>query len=70
MKRNLALAAMIACAMFAAACGSDDSETASEEPAATATAEDGGNTKDPEELTAGHDAVHQLCFAAARDVEP
>ena len=42
MKRNLALAAMVSCALFAAACGSDDSDdTASDEPAATATAEGG-----------------------------
>src|SRR5918998_5645027 len=46
MKRNLALAAMVSCALFAAACGSDDSEDqASNEPAATATAEGGGNTE-------------------------
>src|SRR5215212_5567133 len=46
MKRNLALAAMVSCALFAAACGSDDSDDqASDEPAATATAEGGGNTK-------------------------
>ena len=46
MKRNLALAAMISCALFAAACGSDDSDDqASNEPAATATAEGGGNTE-------------------------
>ena len=40
MKRNLALCAMISCALFAAACGSDDSDdSASEKPAATETAQ-------------------------------
>jgi ribose transport system substrate-binding protein len=40
MKRNLALCAMVSCALFAAACGSDDSDdSASEQPAATETAQ-------------------------------
>jgi ribose transport system substrate-binding protein len=41
MKRNLALCAMVSCALFVAACGSDDSEdpTAAEQPAATETAQ-------------------------------
>src|SRR3954470_18553389 len=41
MKRNLALCAMVSCALFAAACGSDDSEdpSAAEQPAATETAQ-------------------------------
>ena len=71
MKRNLALAAMIACAMFAAACGSDDSDTASEEPAATATAEEGGNTEsntgEVSEFFVQEDYDTQL---AQRDIEP
>jgi len=71
MKRNLALAAMIACAMFAAACGSDDSETASEEPAATATAEEGGNTEsntgEQSEFFVQADYDRQL---AQRDIPP
>jgi ribose transport system substrate-binding protein len=40
MKRNLALCAMVSCALFAGACGSDDSDdSASEQPAATETAQ-------------------------------
>jgi ribose transport system substrate-binding protein len=70
MKRNLALAAMISCAMFAAACGSDDSDTASEEPAATATAEEGGgnesNTGEQSEFFVQADYDKQL---AQRDMD-
>src|SRR5690349_20899427 len=73
MKRNLALAAMVSCALFAAACGSDDSDDqASNEPAATATAEGGSeetksNTGEQSEFFVQADYDKQL---AQRDVEP
>ena len=72
MKRNLALAAMVSCALFAGACGSDDSEDgATEEPAATATAEGGGNaesnTGEQSEFFVQADYDRQL---AQRDAEP
>jgi ribose transport system substrate-binding protein len=70
MKRNLALAAMVSCALFAAACGSDDSEDqASNEPAATATAEteQKGDTGEQSEFFVQEDYDTQL---AQRDVEP
>src|SRR5918998_3347483 len=72
MKRNLALAAMVSCALFAAACGDDDSEDqASNEPAATATAEGGGNaesnTGEQSEFFVQEDYDRQL---AQRDIEP
>src|SRR5215210_1628039 len=70
MKRNLALAAMVSCALFAAACGSDDSDDqASNEPAATATAEteQKGDTGEQSEFFVQADYDRQL---AQRDVEP
>jgi ribose transport system substrate-binding protein len=70
MKRNLALAAMVSCALFAAACGSDDSEdSASNEPAATATAESEpqGDTGEQSEFFVQEDYDTQL---AQRDIEP
>lgn len=73
MKRNLALAAMVSCALFAAACGSDDSDdSASNEPAATATAEGGaeetkGSTGEQSEFFVQADYDKQL---AQRDIEP
>jgi ribose transport system substrate-binding protein len=70
MKRNLALAAMVSCALFAGACGSDDSEdTASNEPAATATAEteQKGDTGEQSEFFVQADYDRQL---AQRDIEP
>jgi ribose transport system substrate-binding protein len=70
MKRNLALAAMVSCALFAAACGSDDSDDqASNEPAATATAEteQKGDTGEQSEFFVQADYDKQL---AQRDVEP
>ena len=71
MKRNLALAAMVSCALFAGACGSDDSEdSASNEPAATATAEGGNtesNTGEQSEFFVQADYDKQL---AQRDIEP
>jgi len=70
MKRNLALAAMIACALFAAACGSDDSESDSaQEPAATEEAqqEAKGDTGPVSEFFVQEDYDTQL---AQRDIEP
>ncbi len=63
MKRNLALAAMVSCALFAGACGSDDSEdSASNEPAATATAEteQKGDTGEQSEFFVQEDYDKQL----------
>ena len=71
MKRNLALAALISCALFAGACGSDDSEEpTAQEPAATATAEGGNtesNTGEQSEFFVQADYDKQL---AQRDIEP
>ena len=70
MKRNLALAAMVSCALFAAACGSDDSDDqASNEPAATATAEteQKGDTGEQSEFFVQADYDKQL---KQRDIEP
>jgi ribose transport system substrate-binding protein len=72
MKRNLALAAMISCALFAGACGSDDSDNESaQEPAATATEESGGepqgDTGPVSEFFVQEDYDTQL---AQRDIEP
>ena len=70
MKRNLALAAMVSCALFAAACGSDDSDDqASNEPAATATAESEqqGDTGEQSEFFVQEDYDTQL---KQRDIEP
>ena len=72
MKRNLALAAMISCALFAGACGSDDSDDESaQEPAATATEESGGepqgDTGPVSEFFVQEDYDTQL---AQRDIEP
>ncbi len=72
MKRNLALAAMISCALFAGACGSDDSDDQNaQEPAATATEEGGGepqgDTGPVSEFFVQEDYDTQL---AQRDIEP
>jgi len=72
MKRNLALAAMISCALFAGACGSDDSDDQNaQEPAATATEESGGepqgDTGPVSEFFVQEDYDTQL---AQRDIEP
>jgi len=72
MKRNLALAAMISCALFAGACGSDDSDDQSaQEPAATATEDGGGepqgDTGPVSEFFVQEDYDTQL---AQRDIEP
>ena len=72
MKRNLALAAMISCALFAGACGSDDSEEpTAQEPAATATEDGGsepqGDTGPVSEFFVQEDYDTQL---AQRDMEP
>ena len=72
MKRNLALAAMISCALFAGACGSDDSEEpTAQEPAATATEDGGsepqGDTGPVSEFFVQEDYDTQL---AQRDIEP
>ena len=72
MKRNLALAAMISCALFAGACGSDDSDDESaQEPAATATEDSGGepqgDTGPVSEFFVQEDYDTQL---AQRDIEP
>jgi ribose transport system substrate-binding protein len=71
MKRNLALCAMVSCALFAAACGSDDSENAgTDEPAAEATAaateEAKGDTGEQSEFFVQADYDKQL---AQRDIE-
>ena len=71
MKRNLALAAMISCALFAGACGSDDSDNeAAQEPAATEEAqsnEQQGDTGPVSEFFVQEDYDTQL---AQRDIEP
>ena len=72
MKRNLALAAMISCALFAGACGSDDSEEpTAQDPAATATEDGGseaqGDTGPVSEFFVQEDYDTQL---AQRDIEP
>jgi ribose transport system substrate-binding protein len=72
MKRNLALAAMISCALFAGACGSDDSDDQNaQEPAATATEDGGGepqgDTGPVSEFFVQEDYDTQL---AQRDIEP
>jgi ribose transport system substrate-binding protein len=70
MKRNLALCAMVSCALFAAACGSDDSEdSASEQPAATETAQADKEvtTGEQSEFFVQADYDKQL---AQRDIEP
>jgi ribose transport system substrate-binding protein len=70
MKRNLALCAMVSCALFAAACGSDDSEdSASEQPAATETAQADKEvtTGEQSEFFVQADYDKQL---AQREIEP
>jgi ribose transport system substrate-binding protein len=71
MKRNLALAAMISCALFAGACGSDDSDNeAAQEPTATEEAqsnEQKGDTGPVSEFFVQEDYDKQL---AQRDIEP
>jgi ribose transport system substrate-binding protein len=70
MRRNLALCAMVSCALFAAACGSDDSDdSASEKPAATETAQADKEvtTGEQSEFFVQADYDKQL---AQRDIEP
>jgi ribose transport system substrate-binding protein len=70
MRRNLALCAMVSCALFAAACGSDDSnDSASEQPAATETAQADKEvtTGEQSEFFVQADYDKQL---AQRDIEP
>ena len=68
MRRNLALCAMVSCALFAAACGSsDEPEETADEPAATATAEAQGDTGEQSEFFVQADYDKQL---AQRDIEP
>ncbi|HTE62458.1 MAG TPA: substrate-binding domain-containing protein [Solirubrobacteraceae bacterium] len=71
MRRNLALCAMVSCALFAAACGSDDSpdENAAEQPAATETAQadKAVTTGEQSEFFVQADYDKQL---AQRDIEP
>jgi ribose transport system substrate-binding protein len=70
MKRNLALCAMVSCALFAAACGSDDSDDSSaEQPAATETAQADKEvtTGEQSEFFVQEDYDRQL---AQREIEP
>ena len=70
MRRNLALCAMVSCALFVAACGSDDSgDSASEKPAATETAnaDKEVTTGEQSEFFVQADYDRQL---AQRDIEP
>jgi ribose transport system substrate-binding protein len=71
MRRNLALCAMVSCALFAAACGSDDSGDpgAAEKPAATETAQADKEvtTGEQSEFFVQADYEKQL---GQRDIEP
>jgi ribose transport system substrate-binding protein len=70
MKRNLALCAMVSCALFAAACGSNDSDDSSaEKPAAegTAQADKEVTTGEQSEFFVQADYDKQL---AQREIEP
>jgi ribose transport system substrate-binding protein len=70
MRRNLALCAMVSCALFVAACGSDDSDdSASEQPAATETAQADKEvtTGEQSEFFVQADYDKQL---AQREIEP
>jgi ribose transport system substrate-binding protein len=68
MRRNLALCAMVSCALFVAACGSDDSsDSASEKPAATAEADKEVTTGEQSEFFVQADYDKQL---AQRDIAP
>jgi ribose transport system substrate-binding protein len=70
MRRNLALCAMVSCALFVAACGSDDKDdSASEKPAATETAQADKEvtTGEQSEFFVQADYDKQL---AQRDIEP
>jgi ribose transport system substrate-binding protein len=68
MRRNLAVCAMVSCALFVAACGSDDSDdSASEKPAATAQADKEVTTGEQSEFFVQADYDRQL---AQRDIEP
>jgi len=70
MRRNLALCAMVSCALFVAACGSSDSDdSASEKPAATETAQADKEvtTGEQSEFFVQADYDKQL---AQRDIEP
>jgi ribose transport system substrate-binding protein len=68
MRRNLALCAMVSCALFAAACGSDDSDDA-EQPASaeTAQADKEVTTGEQSEFFVQEDYDRQL---AQREIEP
>jgi ribose transport system substrate-binding protein len=70
MRRNLALCAVVSCALFAAACGSDDSDSgAAEQPAATETAQADKEvtTGEQSEFFVQADYDKQL---AQREIEP
>jgi ribose transport system substrate-binding protein len=70
MRRNLALCAMVSCALFVAACGSDDKDdSASEQPAATETAQADKEvtTGEQSEFFVQADYDKQL---AQREIEP
>jgi ribose transport system substrate-binding protein len=70
MKRNLALCAMVSCALFAGACGSDDSDDSNaEQPAATETAQADKEitTGEQSEFFVQEDYERQL---AQREIEP
>ena len=61
MKRNLALCAVVSCALFAGACGTDDSENeAAQEPAATEQAEKEITTGEQSEFFVQEDYDKQL----------
>jgi ribose transport system substrate-binding protein len=61
MRRNLALCAVISCALFAAACGTDDSETeGAQEPAATEEAQKEVTTGEQSEFFVQEDYEKQL----------
>jgi ribose transport system substrate-binding protein len=67
MKRSLALCAMVSCALFAAACGSNDADSSGEEPAATEAADKEVTTGEQSEFFVQADYDKQL---AEREVEP
>lgn len=61
MRRNLALCAVVSCALFAGACGTDDSENeAAQEPAATEQAEKEITTGEQSEFFVQEDYDKQL----------
>jgi ribose transport system substrate-binding protein len=67
MRRNLALCAMVSCALFAAACGSNDADSSAEEPAATEAADKEVTTGEQSEFFVQADYDKQL---AQREIEP